>query len=147
MQSDTCRPGLAPLGLDEADHVARRALGLEVVVDGGVEGHHAHVVGQGPALVGVAGAQDELVLTGLEAPRRRRRRRRRCACQSPARTAAMTRWVSGPRRGPRAGGHEGEDLLGHVAHLVGEHDLFDVHLVLDELDEGPQPLGIARWRR
>ena len=67
MQSAMCRPGLAALGLDQADDVAGRALGLELVVDGGVEGHHAHVAGQGAALVGVAGPQHELVLARLEA--------------------------------------------------------------------------------
>ena len=61
------QPGVAPLGLDQPDDVAGQALGLELVVDGGVEGDHAHVVGQGPALVDVAGPEHELVLARLEA--------------------------------------------------------------------------------
>ena len=43
--------------------------------------------------------------------------------------------------------HQGEDLLGHAAHLVGEHDLFDVHLVGDQVDEGREALGVAPWPR
>ena len=38
---------------------------------------------------------------------------------------------------------EGEDLVGHAPHLVGEHDLFDVDLVGDELDERTEPFGIG----
>ena len=58
--------GVAPFRLDEPDHVAGQAFGLELGVDGGVEGDHAHVAGQGPPLGVVAGAQDQLVLARLE---------------------------------------------------------------------------------
>ena len=58
-------PRLATLGLDQTDDVAGRPLGFEFGVDGGVEGDHAHVTGEGATVVGVAGAQDELVFAGI----------------------------------------------------------------------------------
>ena len=68
-------------------------------------------------------------------------------CQSPARTAGGDALGVGAQAGPERGVHEGEDLVGDTAHLVGEHHLLDVHLVGDEVDEGTQPFGTGRGDR
>ncbi len=135
--------GVAPLRLDEAHHVAGQTLGLEVVVDGGVEGHDPDPVGEGATLLGVAGTQHELEFAGLEpdvpgedpvvGP-----------LPVPGPHGGGDALGVGPEPGPEGGMHEGEHLVGDPAHLVGEHDLFDVDLVVDQLDERAQAFGSGR---
>ena len=56
----------------------------------------------------------------------------------------MTSCVSGPSRGPITEGTTCNVCLATDADVVGQHDLADVDLVSDDVDERPQRLGVGR---